>query len=74
MDNLIQLSSVTQAMRARNILKEHGIKAEVTRIPASQGKEICSYGLKIYNRLNDAVSILRDKNIKVKGRAVGDLF
>ena len=74
MDNLIKLSSVTQAMRARDILKSRGITAKVMRIPASNGRGSCSYGLKINSRLTEAVQILRDNNIKVSGRAVEGLF
>lgn len=74
MDNLIKLSSVTQALRAKDILRKHGIDAKVTRIPASRGKGSCSYGLRINNRLYEAVQILRDNDIRVKGRALEDLF
>ncbi|MCR5653616.1 MAG: DUF3343 domain-containing protein [Ruminococcus sp.] len=74
MDNLIRLSSMTQAMRARDILKKHGIKSKVTRIQPSRDRGSCSYGLKIDNRLYEAVDILRNNNIKVSGRALGDLF
>ena len=73
MDNMIKLSSVTQALRAKDILKGHGIRSKVVRITAFRGKGSCSYGLKIENRLNDAVSILRNNNIKVSGRALEDL-
>lgn len=73
MDNLIALSSVTNAMRARDLLKKHGIKSQVTRIPSSYNKGQCSYGLKINSRLYEAVDILRDNNIKISGRALEDL-
>ena len=74
MDNLIKLSSLTHAMRASDILRKHGIKSRVIRIPASRGFENCSYGLRIDKKLNEAVRILRDNNIKVSGRASEDLF
>lgn len=74
MDNLVKLSSVTEAMRAKDILKQNGILSKVTRIPSSRGRGNCSYGLKISNNLNKAVSILRDYDIKVSGRALEDLF
>ena len=74
MDNLIKLSSVTHAMRASDILKKHRIKSKVIRIPASRGTGNCSYGLRIDKRLNEAVRILRENNIKVSGRAWEDLF
>ena len=74
MDNLIKLKSLTEALRAKDILKQNGIISKVSRIPASNGKGNCSYGLKINNKLNEAVSILRENDIKVSGRALEDLF
>ncbi|MBQ5347629.1 MAG: DUF3343 domain-containing protein [Ruminococcus sp.] len=72
MDNLIKLSSVTQAMKAKDILKKHGIHSKVHRIPAKKGQGSCSYGLLINKRLNEAVNILSENNIKVFGRAFGE--
>lgn len=69
MDNLIKLSSVTQAMRAKDILRQNGIYSKVHRIPAVKGKGACSYGLLINRNLNEAVSILLDNNIKIQGRS-----
>ncbi|MBQ7504126.1 MAG: DUF3343 domain-containing protein [Ruminococcus sp.] len=74
MDNLVKLSSLTSALRAKDILKYHGIFSKVTRIPSSSGKGNCSYGLKINNKIQEAVSILRENNIKVSGRALEDLL
>ncbi|MBR1732002.1 MAG: DUF3343 domain-containing protein [Ruminococcus sp.] len=74
MDNMIKLSSVTQALRARDILIKRGIGSKVIRIPAARGRGSCSYGLKIDSRLSEAVNILRDNNIKVIGRALEDSF
>ena len=74
MDNLIKLASVTQALRAKDILIKEGIRSKVIRIPASRGKGNCSYGLKINDRLNEAVTILRENNIKVSGRALEDVL
>ena len=74
MDNLIKLASVTQALRAKDILIKEGIRSKVIRIPASRGKGNCSYGLKINDRLNEAVTILRHNNIKVSGRALEDVI
>ena len=68
-DNLIKLSSVTQAMKARDILRKHGINSKVHRIPAVKGQGACSYGLLINKNLIKAVEILRDNNIKIAGRA-----
>lgn len=73
MDNLVQLSSVTQAMRARDLLKSHGINSAVQRITALRGQGPCAYGLKIFNRFDEAILILREHNIHVIGRARGEI-
>lgn len=69
MDNLIKLSSVTQALRAKDILGKNGIKSRVHRIPAKRGRSACSYGLLIDNNIPKAVEILMENNIRVSGRA-----
>ncbi len=74
MDNLLQLSSVTEAMRARDLLKKHRIRALVKRIPASKGRGACSYGLKIYGDYNKAEGILLQNGIMVHGRAPGEEY
>ncbi len=70
MDNLLRLPSVTQAMRARDILRSYGINSKLQRIPAGRGHTSCSYGLLINNNISRAVEILRKNNIKVLGRAL----
>ncbi len=69
-DKMIQLSSVTQAMRARDILRSYRIRCAVKRM-TSKGKGPCSYGLVIYNDFERALEILEDKGINYVGRAVG---
>ncbi len=72
MDNLIKLSSVTQAMKAKEILKKHGINSKIQRIPAKKGQGACGYGLLINNKINEAAEILESNSIKVIGRAFGE--
>lgn len=69
MDNLIKLSSVTQALKARDILKNNGISSKIHRIPAQKGKGSCSYGLIITKDIKKAIEILYDNEINVVGRA-----
>lgn len=70
-EKTVQMNSVTQAMRARDILKSSGIRSKVKRITSSDGHKPCSYGLTIYNDFDRAVEILRDKNFNFNGRAFG---
>ena len=67
LNNPIKLPSVTAAMQARDFLREKGIKAVVTRIPAKKAGEGCSYGLDIKNRRDEAVLFLNERY----GRALG---
>lgn len=69
MEKLIQLNTVTQAMRARDILKASKIRSKVKRIPSSDGRSPCSYGLIIFNNYDEAIKTLKDNNIS--GRALG---
>jgi hypothetical protein len=69
MDNLIRLSSVTQVMKARDILKNNGITSKIHRIPAQKGQASCSYGLLINEDINKAVEIILENDIKILGRA-----
>ncbi len=68
MDNVVQLSSATHAMRARDLLRKRGIRSEVRRVSGKKGRGVCSYSLKIYNRFDEAIEILRGNNIRIVGR------
>lgn len=57
-------------MRARDLLRDNNIHSVVKRIPGRRGR-VCSYGLMIPKRLEEAVEILRAENIKIIGRASG---
>ncbi len=64
---VILVSSVTYAMKSRDLLHKRGIKAYVERIPptASSG---CGYGLLVPNGVEEAEQILRDNGVKILGR------
>lgn len=65
---VILVSSVTYAMKSRDLLFRRGIKAFVERIPptASTG---CGYGVYVPQGADEAELILRQENIKILGRA-----
>ena len=67
MKDLIKLSSVTEAIKARDMLAKNGIKAVVTRIPAQKSGDGCGYGLDIKNRRDEAMELIKEKY----GRAFG---
>ena len=62
------MPSVTEAMKARDMLAKKGIKAAVARIPAKRTGEGCAYGLDIKSRRAEAEELLREKY----GRALGE--
>lgn len=69
MGKLIMVSSVTYAIKGRELLKAHGIKAVVERTPRQSAKQGCGYSLYVPQLTDEAESILKENGIKVTGRA-----
>lgn len=65
---LIVVSSVTYALKGRDLLFSRGIKAYVERLPRTQ-ETGCGYGLFVPKRAAEAEEILRDAGIRVLYRA-----
>lgn len=63
----ILVSSVTYAMKSRDLLFKQGIKAYVERVPptASSG---CGYGVYVPQGADEAERLLKENGIKVLGR------
>lgn len=57
MDLIIVLSSVTYAMKARDLLAEHGIRSELTRSAAIRKVRGCGYGLRIRTRDRESAEL-----------------
>ncbi len=68
---LIVVSSVTYAMKARELLLRHGIKGYVERIPKT-AETGCGYGVYVPDGADAAEKILRDNNIRILGRMEQD--
>ncbi len=64
---VIQVSSVTYAMKGRDILFHHGIRAYVERSTRSS-KAGCGYSLYVPEKTDEAEEILRRENFKILGR------
>lgn len=64
---LLAVSSVTYAMKSKELLSRHGIRAYVERIPHTDGMG-CGYGVYVPQRADEAENILRENHIKVLGR------
>lgn len=65
---LIMVTSITYAMKGRNILNKRGIKAEVVRTPKGENKHGCGYSIYVPNRSDEAIKILENNGIQVLGR------
>lgn len=64
---LIMVSSVTYAMKAKELLLHYGIQGYVERIPKTE-KTGCGYGIYVPHDADAAEKILRDNKIRILGR------
>jgi hypothetical protein len=64
---VILLSSVTYAMKGRDLLLRQGLRAYVERIPPSNTSG-CGYGLYVPRGAEEAQRILSENGIKILGR------
>ena len=64
---VIQVSSVTYALKSRDLLFRHGIRAYVERSTRSS-KAGCGYSLYVPENTDTAEEILRKAGIRVLGR------
>ena len=69
MGKLIMVSSVTYAMKGKELLKSYGIRAEVERTPKNSQSKGCGYSLYVPQNTDEAENILKENGIKVMGRA-----
>ena len=68
---LIMVSSVTYAMKARELLTRHGIRGYVERIPRT-AETGCGYGVYGPQGADAAERILRENKIRILGRLEQD--
>lgn len=61
------LSSITYAMKSRELLFRYGIKAYVERLPRTK-ETGCGYGVYVPYGTDEAERILRENNVRVLGR------
>lgn len=66
--NLIIVSSITYAIRGRDILSSNGYRAYITNTPGHLDKLGCSYSISVSGNADMAEKLLRDNGIKVLGR------
>lgn len=64
---LIVLSSITYAYKARDYLEKIGITSYIDRIPKDLRNTGCGYGLKVRENSYKVAEILKEANFRVKG-------
>ena len=70
-NKLIMFGSMTSVMRARELLRRHGIRSVTVRTPSNLRRGSCGYSL----RLGDterAVALLRQNRVPFVGVAAAD--
>ena len=74
---LILVSSITYAIKGRDLLRNNRYKAYIEKTPSTLDSHGCGYSIVINENLDMALSILSKHNIKVLGhteRWCNDLF
>ena len=72
MENIIAFASMTNAMKAKDVLRQNGISARLIRTPANLRRGSCGYSLAVPKSFTRAVELLQMKNIPYKGIFAGD--
>ncbi len=62
---LFILSSITYAMKGRDLLNSKGIKIEIKRVPKNKALSGCGYGFLVFDKAEKAAKILEKSQIKV---------
>ncbi len=66
---MIEVGSVTYAMKGRGLLARYGIWSRVEKIARTAQGRGCSFGIYVPNRTNEAENILKREGIPVFGRS-----
>lgn len=65
--NLIMMTSITNAMKAKDVLSKKGIRTEIVRTPKRKTKSGCGYSLYVPKNFTKAVSIIKASGIRIMG-------
>ena len=72
-NNLILFPSMTAVLKAREVLRRRGINSRVIRTPANLRRRSCGYSLLVMRGFDEAISLIKNENIKTVGIAAVDL-
>ena len=68
---LIMVSSITYAIKGRELLRAKGYRAYIERTPGNLDTAECGYSIYVNGDADAAEQILRDAGIKILGRSGG---
>lgn len=68
---LIMVSSITYAIKGRDILRAKGFKAYIERTPGQLDRAGCGYSIYVNGDADTAEQLLRSEGIKILGRSDG---
>lgn len=60
---LIMCRSLTRAQSSKTLLERNGFTVSVTKAPQKLSQSGCGYAVSIYRRVDEAVSLLRERNM-----------
>ena len=63
---MIMVSSITYAYKAKDFLFTKGIKAYIERVPANLRKTGCGYGVRVNGNASEIAQMLEAAGIKVR--------
>ncbi len=63
----INVSSVTNAMRGKNLLERNGIRGDIHRAVDEQGNNGCGYRIRVRGDAQQAIDLLKAAGIRVLG-------
>ncbi len=63
------VSSITHAIRGRDLLKNKGFKAAIEKTPGKLDTAGCGYSISVQNNPEAALKIIKEAGIKVLGTA-----
>ncbi len=68
----IMVTSITYAMKAKSILRDHGIYVDIVKSPKYSKQARCSYSLILYKNTEKAVKLLKENGIEILGITEGE--
>lgn len=67
--HLIMVSSITYAIKGRDLLRSHGYKAYIEKTPSKLDTHGCGYSIVVYTDPATVLGILKDAGVKILGTA-----